>query len=81
VLWIAKVMPSAFALLNWKVKSLVKFWIFTGVLYQAVPASLTTPSVSCRRVSSRSVLPLKVMELAEALKPLGKLIPVPEPIE
>jgi hypothetical protein len=68
-------------LLNWKVKSLVKFWIFTGVLYHALPASFAKPSVSCRRVSFNTVFPLKVIELAAELKPDEKLIPVPEPME
>jgi hypothetical protein len=54
--------------------------MLTGVLYQALPASVARPSVSCRRVSSRSVLPLKVITLAAELKPTGKLAPVPAPI-
>src|ERR1700684_4066233 len=47
--------------------------MFCGVLNQALPACCVPPLVSCRRVSSRPVLPLKVMTLAAELKPTGKL--------
>ncbi len=42
-----KVNPSALAEVCWKLKSVTKLWILTGVAYQAVRASPGPPSVSC----------------------------------
>src|ERR1700722_16719008 len=67
-------MPSATAFESCIVKSVVKLWMFTGVLKNALPACCTPPLVSCRRESSRPVLPLKVMVAGAAANPLGKLM-------
>ncbi len=69
-------MPSPAGFESWIVKSVVKFWMFCGVVKNALPASFCPPSVSCNRVSSRPVLPLKVMDEAAAAKPVVKFGPM-----
>src|SRR5262249_41743894 len=54
--------------------------MLTGVLNHALLASFESPSVSCSRVSSSCVLPLNVIEPADELNPLPKLMPVPDPM-
>ena len=72
---IVKVMPSACALESWKVKSVVNPLISTGVVQNALPASLVKPLVNCKRLSSRSVEPLNCMQPG-LLNPMPKLMEV-----
>ena len=51
--------------------------MFTGVLKNALPAWFVPPFVNCSRVSSRSVLPLNVIDDPAVANPFVKLIPVP----
>ena len=48
-LWIVKVKPSALALVSWKEKLLVKDWMLTGVVKNALPVSLPAVLESVRR--------------------------------
>jgi len=61
------------------VKSEVKFLISIGVVKNALPASLLPPLVNCKRLSSRSVLPLNCIPTG-LLKPAPKLIEVVAPV-
>ncbi len=70
--WIVKVIPSELALMNWKVKSLVKLCTFTGVVNQALLASACPPSVNCKRVPFNLVRPLNCKPVA--VNPEAKLI-------
>ena len=69
-----KVMPSAVASESWNVKSVVKLRMSIGVVKKALPAWFTPPLVNCKRVSSRSVLPLNC-------SPVGTLKPEPKLME
>src|ERR1700687_4086488 len=75
----AKVKPSAVALVNWKVKSLVKVCTLTGVVQKALATSkVVALSVSCRRVPLGLVCPLNCKPVAE--KPELKLTGVEPPV-
>jgi len=70
--WMVKVIPSELALMNWKVKSLVKVCTLTGVVNQALLASPCPPSVNCKRVPFSLVRPLNCKPVAE--NPEAKLM-------
>src|SRR5438270_12527150 len=72
-----KVITSELALMNWKVKSLMKVCTLTGVVYQALLASACPPSVNCKRVPFSLVRPLNCRPVAvnpEAKLMLGELL-------
>ena len=70
--WMVKVIPSELALMNWKVKSLVKVCTLIGVVNQALLASPCPPSVNCKRVPFSLVRPLNCKPVAE--NPEAKLM-------
>src|SRR5882762_7091882 len=71
-------MPSAFGVVSWNMKSVVKVCTFTGMLNQPLPASLAPPSVKRKRVPLRTALPFSARPLEE--KPEPKLIPEDTPV-
>ena len=68
------VKPSAvFPAVTWKLKSVVKFWIFTAVGNHALPVWVLLLAVKDSAVPLMAALPFSTME--PAVKPLPKLMP------
>ena len=73
----AKVNPSAFALSNWKLKSVVNALMLTGVVNHTAPLlAAAEAKVNCARLLVTAALPWSESPFVE-LNPLGKLIVVP----
>src|ERR1700691_2784231 len=66
-------MPSACALVSWKVKFVVKLLMFTGVVKKTLPASISPPFVSSSWLLARAAEPLN-WKPVELVKPVAKLI-------
>src|SRR5271154_3889115 len=68
-----KVKPSATALVSWKVKFVVKLLMFTGVVKNTLPASVSPPLVNSSWLLARTAVPLNCKP-AEVAKPEAKLM-------